>query len=234
MHVDAASTSIPPSSPSSRALAHRWWDPDSEISGRCTRSIRCGSTGSSASRGGLAGKRVLDVGCGGGILAEAMAARGAQVTGIDLSATRRSASRRLHQLESGAAVDYRLVAAEALAAEAPASFDVVTCMEMLEHVPDPASTVAACAALAQARRHRRVLDDQPQPEVVRCSRSSAPSTCCGCCRAARTTTRSSSGRPSSPRSRAAPASTPVDDHRHDLQPADARSFASSRTRRSTT
>src|SRR6266516_2240847 len=98
--------------------------------------------------GGLAGKQTLDVGCGGGILAEAMARAGATVTGIDLS-DKALAVARLHRLESGVDVDYRLSAAETLAAEAPASFDVVTCMELLEHVPDPASTVAACAKLVK-------------------------------------------------------------------------------------
>jgi len=91
---------------------------------------------------------VLDVGCGGGILAEAMAARGAQVTGIDL-AERALKVAMLHRLEVASAVDYRLVSAEDLAAEAPESFDVVTCMEMLEHVPQPASVVAACARMAR-------------------------------------------------------------------------------------
>ncbi|HET9763962.1 MAG TPA: bifunctional 2-polyprenyl-6-hydroxyphenol methylase/3-demethylubiquinol 3-O-methyltransferase UbiG, partial [Casimicrobiaceae bacterium] len=94
-----------------------------------------------------AGKRALDVGCGGGILSEAMARAGASVTGIDLSEKALSVAR-LHQLESGVEVDYRLVAAEALATSEPASFDVVTCMELVEHVPDPGSLVGACAQLA--------------------------------------------------------------------------------------
>ena len=98
--------------------------------------------------GGLEGKQALDVGCGGGILSEAMADAGAIVTGIDLS-EKALAVARLHQLESSVAVDYRLIAAEAMASEAPASFDIVTCMEMLEHVPDPASTVRACATLVR-------------------------------------------------------------------------------------
>jgi len=96
----------------------------------------------------LAGKRVLDVGCGGGILAEAMAQRGARVTGIDLSAKPLRVAQ-LHALESGVQVDYRETSAEAMAAESPAGYEIVTCMEMLEHVPDPASTVRACSALAK-------------------------------------------------------------------------------------
>ncbi len=96
----------------------------------------------------LSGKRVVDVGCGGGILAEAMAQRGANVTGIDLSVKPLRVAQ-LHALESGTTVDYRELSAETLAAEAPAAFDVVTCMEMLEHVPDPASSVQACATLSR-------------------------------------------------------------------------------------
>lgn len=98
--------------------------------------------------GPLAGRRVLDVGCGGGILAEGLAARGAEVTGIDLG-ERSLEVARLHALETGAEVGYRQIAVEDLAAEAPASFDLVTCLEMLEHVPDPASVVRACAALVR-------------------------------------------------------------------------------------
>jgi 2-polyprenyl-6-hydroxyphenyl methylase/3-demethylubiquinone-9 3-methyltransferase len=129
------------------ALAHRWWDPTSEFRPlHEINPLRLGHIEKLA--GGLAGKRVVDVGCGGGILAEAMAAKGAQVTGIDLS-ERALKVARLHGLEVRSAVDYRYVSAEDLAAQAPESFDVVTCMEMLEHVPDPASTVAACAKLAK-------------------------------------------------------------------------------------
>jgi 2-polyprenyl-6-hydroxyphenyl methylase/3-demethylubiquinone-9 3-methyltransferase len=129
------------------ALAHRWWDPTSEFRPlHEINPLRLGHIARLA--GGLAGKRVLDVGCGGGILAEAMANQGAEVTGIDLAEKPLKVAT-LHGLESGSRVDYRLVSAEALAAESPAAFDVVTCMEMLEHVPDPASTVAACARLAK-------------------------------------------------------------------------------------
>lgn len=128
--------------------AHGWWDEDSDLFGPLHRinPLRLGWVEEVAGR--LEGRAVLDVGCGGGILSESMAARGANVTGIDL-AEKPLAVARLHLLESGLAVDYRLVAVEALAAEQPASFDVVTCMEMLEHVPDPGSVVAACAALAR-------------------------------------------------------------------------------------
>jgi 2-polyprenyl-6-hydroxyphenyl methylase/3-demethylubiquinone-9 3-methyltransferase len=129
------------------ALAHRWWDPNSEFRPlHEINPLRLAHIARLA--GGLAGKRVLDVGCGGGILAEAMAAEGAHVTGIDLAEKPLKVAA-LHLLESGRSVDYRLVSAEALAAEAPGSFDLVTCMEMLEHVPDPASTVRACMQLAK-------------------------------------------------------------------------------------
>ena len=129
------------------ALAHRWWDPQGEFKPlHDINPLRVGWVERIA--GGLRGKRVVDVGCGGGIFAEAVAGRGAQVTGIDLS-EKGIAVARLHQHESKTSVDYRFVAAEVLAAEMPGGFDVVTCLELLEHVPDPASTVAACAALAQ-------------------------------------------------------------------------------------
>ena len=129
------------------ALAHRWWDPQSEFRPlHEINPLRLGHIERLA--GGLGGKRVLDVGCGGGILTEAMAGRGAAVTGIDLSEKPLKVAM-LHGLESGSGVDYRLVGAEALAAEMPGAFDVVTCMELLEHVPEPASTVRACAELAR-------------------------------------------------------------------------------------
>jgi 2-polyprenyl-6-hydroxyphenyl methylase/3-demethylubiquinone-9 3-methyltransferase len=127
-------------------LAHRWWDPQSEF--KPLHDINPLRLQWIDQRARLATKRVVDVGCGGGILAESMAALGAEVTGIDLSEKALRVAQ-LHQLESGSSVDYRLIAAEALAEEQPASFDVVTCMEMLEHVPDPASTVAACARMVK-------------------------------------------------------------------------------------
>jgi 2-polyprenyl-6-hydroxyphenyl methylase / 3-demethylubiquinone-9 3-methyltransferase len=131
-------------------LAHRWWDPRAEF--RPLHEINPLRLDHIERLAGLKGGRVLDVGCGGGILAEAMAARGARVTGIDL-AEKPLGVAQLHLLESGLAVDYRLVAAETLAREAPGRFDVVTCMEMLEHVPDPGATVRACAELARPGGH---------------------------------------------------------------------------------
>lgn len=129
-------------------LAHRWWDPKSEF--KPLHDINPLRLDWIDANVGLAGKKVLDVGCGGGLLSEGMAERGAQVTGIDLSEKALGVAR-LHLLESGRSVDYRHISAESLAAEMPGSFDVVTCLEMLEHVPDPASTVAACARLVKPR-----------------------------------------------------------------------------------
>jgi 2-polyprenyl-6-hydroxyphenyl methylase / 3-demethylubiquinone-9 3-methyltransferase len=129
------------------ALAHRWWDPTSEFRPlHEINPLRLAHIEKLA--GGLEGKRVVDVGCGGGILAEAMAAKGAKVTGIDL-ADKPLKVAMLHRIESGSGVDYRLVSAEAFAEESPGAFDVVTCMEMLEHVPEPPSTVRACAKLVK-------------------------------------------------------------------------------------
>lgn len=127
-------------------LAHRWWDPESEFKPlHRINPLRLDWIDAAV---GLSGKKVVDIGCGGGILAESMAARGALVTGVDLSEKALGVAR-LHLYESGLTVDYRHIAAETLALEAPGSFDVVTCMEMLEHVPDPASTIQACAALVK-------------------------------------------------------------------------------------
>jgi 2-polyprenyl-6-hydroxyphenyl methylase/3-demethylubiquinone-9 3-methyltransferase len=128
-------------------LAHRWWDAEGEF--RPLHQINPLRLDWIDAQARLAGKTVLDVGCGGGILAEAMARRGADVLGIDLSIKPLRVAQ-LHALESGLdRLRYREVAAEALAAEAPAGFDVVTCMEMLEHVPEPASVVRACATLVK-------------------------------------------------------------------------------------
>jgi 2-polyprenyl-6-hydroxyphenyl methylase/3-demethylubiquinone-9 3-methyltransferase len=130
------------------AFAHHWWDPESTMFGPLHRMNPLRLDWIDRTCGGLAGKRVVDVGCGGGILTEAMAGRGALTLGIDLGEKALGVAR-LHQLESGAASEYRLISVEALAAEMPGEFDVVTCMELLEHVPDPASVVAACARLAR-------------------------------------------------------------------------------------
>jgi 2-polyprenyl-6-hydroxyphenyl methylase / 3-demethylubiquinone-9 3-methyltransferase len=133
-------------------LAHRWWDPASDF--KPLHEINPLRLDYIDGIAGLGGKRVLDVGCGGGILTEAMASRGASVTGIDLGEKPLKVAQ-LHLLESGLQVEYRLVSAEALEQEMPGAFDVVTCMELLEHVPDPAETVRACAGLA--RRGGRVF-----------------------------------------------------------------------------
>ena len=127
-------------------LAHRWWDPNSEF--KPLHDINPLRLGWIDRHAGLAGKTVIDVGCGGGILSESMAELGAEVTGIDLGEKALKVAR-LHLLESGRKVDYRHIAAEEMAAQVPGAFDVVTCMEMLEHVPSPASIVAACAQLAR-------------------------------------------------------------------------------------
>ena len=128
------------------ALASRWWDRNSEF--KPLHDINPLRLDYVDQRAGLQGKRVLDVGCGGGILAESMAARGARVTGIDMGEAALGVAK-LHLLESGLHVDYRHTSVEQLAQEIPGSFDVVTCMEMLEHVPDPVSVIEACARLVK-------------------------------------------------------------------------------------
>lgn len=129
------------------ALAHRWWDPSSEF--KPLHEINPLRLDWIDKLAGLQGQQVVDIGCGGGILAEAMARRGARVLGIDLAAKPLGVAR-LHALEAEVqGLEYREVAAEALAAERPGAFGIVTCMEMLEHVPDPRSTVRACAALVR-------------------------------------------------------------------------------------
>jgi 2-polyprenyl-6-hydroxyphenyl methylase / 3-demethylubiquinone-9 3-methyltransferase len=149
------STSVPPNVDHAEiakfeALAHRWWDPHGDF--RPLHDINPVRLAYVTEHCGIAGRRVLDVGCGGGILAESMAARGADVLGTDL-AEGPLAVARLHAIETGFAVRYRHISVESLAAEMPGTFDVVTCMEMIEHVPDPAAIVVACARLARPGGH---------------------------------------------------------------------------------
>ena len=132
------------------ALASRWWDRESEF--KPLHEINPLRTNWIDDKASLAGKDVLDVGCGGGILAEAMAQRGATGTGSDMGEAPLAVAR-LHQLESGVEVDYQQCTAEEMAELHPARFDVVTCMEMLEHVPDPASVIRACATLVKPGGH---------------------------------------------------------------------------------
>ena len=128
------------------SLAHRWWDKTSEFKPlHAINPLRLNFIDDLV---GLKDKRILDVGCGGGILSESMAERGADVTGIDLGEKALKVAK-LHQLESSSKVDYRLISVEELAIQQPESFDVVTCMEMLEHVPDPESIIHACAQLTK-------------------------------------------------------------------------------------
>ncbi|WP_137719324.1 bifunctional 2-polyprenyl-6-hydroxyphenol methylase/3-demethylubiquinol 3-O-methyltransferase UbiG [Methylobacillus flagellatus] len=132
------------------ALAHRWWDKNSEF--KPLHEINPLRLDYIDQHAGLAGKRVLDVGCGGGILSESMSLHGADVMGIDLGEKALKVAQ-LHKLESGVPVEYRLISVEQLAEELPRQFDVVTCMEMLEHVPDPAAIIAACAKLVKPGGH---------------------------------------------------------------------------------
>lgn len=127
-------------------LAHRWWDPQSEF--KPLHEINPLRLNFIDEMAGLKGKTVVDVGCGGGILSESMAARDAQVTGIDLSDKALKVAK-LHLLESGHQVDYRKITVESLATEQPHHYDIVTCMEMLEHVPDPASVIHSCSRLVK-------------------------------------------------------------------------------------
>lgn len=128
------------------ALASRWWDRESEF--KPLHDINPLRLNFIDERAGLAGKKVLDVGCGGGILSESMAQRGADVSGIDMGEAPLSVAK-LHQLESGLKINYRRITAEELADQEPEQYDVVTCLEMLEHVPEPAKVIAACARLVK-------------------------------------------------------------------------------------
>jgi len=132
------------------ALAHRWWDPAGDF--RPLHDINPARLDYIVARCPPAGRRAVDIGCGGGILAEALARAGADVTGIDMGEAPLAVAR-LHAIETGTAVDYQHRTAEDLAAACPGDFDIVTCLEMLEHVPDPASVVAACARLAKPGGH---------------------------------------------------------------------------------
>lgn len=131
-------------------LASRWWDREGEC--KPLHDINPLRLDYIDQRAGLTGHRVIDVGCGGGILSEAMTHRGAEVTGIDLGEAPLSVAR-LHQQETGVEVDYRCISAEDMADQQPGSFDVVVCFEMLEHVPDPGSVIKACARMAKPGGH---------------------------------------------------------------------------------
>jgi len=145
--MTAHSTNVDPAEIAKfESLASRWWDPAGEF--RPLHDINPLRLEYIDRRAPLAGARVADIGCGGGILSEALAARGAQVLGIDMGEAPLSVAR-LHQIESGVEVEYRQCTGEQLAQEMPAQFDTVTCMELLEHVPDPASLVSACARLVR-------------------------------------------------------------------------------------
>jgi 2-polyprenyl-6-hydroxyphenyl methylase/3-demethylubiquinone-9 3-methyltransferase len=151
MHMTETKPNIDPAEVAKfDALAARWWDPQGQF--KTLHDINPLRLGFIDERAALADKTVIDIGCGGGLLAEAMAARGAHVTGIDLAESALAVAR-LHLLESGHRVDYRCISAEDLAAQIPGQADMVTCMELLEHVPDPASIVTACARLARPGGH---------------------------------------------------------------------------------
>ncbi len=145
MQTDTAGKNIDPEEVAKfEELADRWWDQDSEF--RPLHQINPLRVNYIDQRSPVAGKKVIDVGCGGGILSEGLAARGATVTGIDVGAAPLSVAE-LHKKESGFDIDYRLITIEELAEEEPESYDIVACMEMLEHVPDPSSIIRACAKI---------------------------------------------------------------------------------------
>lgn len=146
-------------------IAERWWDPNSEF--RPLHQINPLRKAYIEQHGALSGQKIVDVGCGGGILAESLAQSGAQVLGIDLAASSLEVAR-LHALETGTQLQYQQISVEQLAANQPASFDIVTCMEMLEHVPDPASVIAACAQLAKpgGRLYFSTLNRNPKSYLM--------------------------------------------------------------------
>ncbi len=151
------------------AIASGWWDPEGPF--RPLHELNPARLKFVADRAELSGAQVLDVGCGGGILAESMARKGGQVTGIDV-ASRVLSTAKLHLLESGLAVDYQEKMVEEQAQETPGAFDVVTCMEMLEHVPDPASIIQSIAGLLKPGGQRLFLNPEPDPAGI----------CAGYCR----------------------------------------------------
>lgn len=132
------------------ALAAHWWDANGEL--KTLHQVNPLRLDYICSKADISNKKVIDIGCGGGILSESMALRGAHVTGIDLNKPALEVAK-LHQFETGAKVDYKLIAAETMAAQHPEQFDIVTCLEMLEHVPDPAAIVNACAKLVKPGGH---------------------------------------------------------------------------------
>lgn len=151
IHANSEKLNIDPSEVNKfEAVASRWWDPHSEF--KPLHDINPLRLEYVERNAGIKGRRIADIGCGGGILAESMAARGGDVLGIDAGSAPISVAR-LHALESNIKVEYRQCTAEQLAAEQPESFEIVTCMEMLEHVPDPASVVRACARLVKPGGH---------------------------------------------------------------------------------
>ena len=185
-------------------LAHRWWDPNSEFKPlHEINPLRLDYIDRIVT---LKQKQILDVGCGGGILAESMAARGAIVTGIDLAEKPLKVAE-LHLLETGQKVEYRKISAEDLAVGTPASFDAVTCMEMLEHVPDPAAIVAACAALVKPGGHVFFSTINRNPKSYLFAVIGAEYVLRLLPRGTPTITRASSSRPNSPRCAAARSST---------------------------